>query len=188
MEHMEIKKIKDKTIGLIGKKEGIVVNPEGRGAEAAAGYRVALLTEKTEELPIYEGKTVWVAGPGEYEVGGIEIEGYRSGEGTVYAVGIDRLRVGVIGKINEELTEKKVDKIDELDVLIFDVGLGISFKAVVALAKKLGVNYLMPLVGQGEEGKLKEFLDEVDEEGRERAGSIKIDREELPEGMEGVVL
>jgi len=179
---MEIKKIENKNIVLIGKKETVLINPKVWESE-----RIVLLTEKVN-LPPYSGKTVVIDGPGEYEVGGVEVEGIRIGEKTMFVVGIDRVRVGIIGRIDEGLTDKKIDKVSELDVLLFEVEMGVAAKEVVGWAKKWGVNYLMPLVEDYQSEKLKKFLDEVDNEGIEKTAVFKVDRDELPDGMEVVLL
>lgn len=181
IRNMEIKKTKEKNIVLVGKKETVLVDPE-----AWTNERIVLFTSgKKSEL--YQGGTIVISGPGEYEVGGVEVEGMRTGQSTAYVVTVDRVRIGIIGKLEETLTEKKTDRINELDVLIFDLSMKVSFKEIVKLAKAWGVNYLIPIDGTGE-GKLKEFLDEMDEEGLEKVESFKVDRDELPDGMEVVLL
>lgn len=182
IRNMEIKKNEEKNIILIGKKETVLVDPKKWDKE-----RVVLVTNGAREGQLYQGGTVVIDGPGEYEVGGVEIEGIKTGTMTTYIVTIDRIRVGIIGKIGETLTERKTDRVDELDVLIFDLGMKVGVKEIMIMAKKWGVNYLLPLNGDNQE-KLQTLLDEVDAEGLERVESFKVDRDELPDGMEVVLL
>ncbi len=181
IRNMEIKRIENKNIVLVGKKETVLIDPKEWNDE-----RIVLFTQSGKQQ-LYNGKSVVINGPGEYEVGGVEVEGIRAGETTTYVLGVDRVRIGVIGKIAQGLTEKKIDRISELDVLIFDLGMEVAVKEIIKLAKKWGVNYLLP-VTNGNEDKLKKFLDEVDQEGLEKVASFKVDRDELPDGMEVVLL
>ncbi|HPD44895.1 MAG TPA: hypothetical protein PK131_01820, partial [Candidatus Woesebacteria bacterium] len=56
------------------------------------------------------------------------------------------------------------------------------------LAKKWGVNYLIPVGGKPDSKVLVTFLDEVDEEGLEPIESLKVDKDNLPDGLEIVLL
>ena len=62
----------------------------------------------------------------------------------------------------------------------------VTAKMLMEWSKKWGANYLIP-VGYSEE-ELKKFLDSVDEEGLEPIESLKTTRDELPDGLEIVVL
>ncbi len=73
-----------------------------------------------------------IDGPGEYGLAEFDIlgvparrhidndsDGFAS---TMYRVEIDRTRIGVIGNIQEELSEEQLEKLGVLDVLIIPVG------------------------------------------------------------------
>lgn len=186
---MEIQYIKRDCLIFKGKKEQVLVDPLEIDGLKFEG-RVLLSTKNIWNLPKTNDNQVVVAGAGEYEVGGVEINGLSAGpETTVYVVTIDGVAIGVLGTPDEELSEKKIERIEALDVLLVPTdqkSLG-KLKTYLTWAKKWGVNYLIP-VGYESEEELNKFLDETDSEGLTAVDSIKVNRDELPEGVEVVVL
>ena len=181
---MEIKNLGGLTYLLKGKKESVLIDPDSVKI-AKNQSRIIIYTEaKYEELRMVDEK-VSIMGPGEYEIGGVEVNGFSGGKGkTIYTILIDGVIVAIMGKLDEELNEKRSDKISGIDVLLAEVGNG--YKSIAAAAKKWGANYIVPVDGSGEE--LKKFLDEADCEGQEAVESLKVDKDNLPDGMEIVVL
>ena len=185
---MEIKLIKGSSVLIVGKKEKVLVNPESEMLKKNISRIMIYNVSKYEELRTV-GEKVSIMGPGEYEIGGVEIDGYSAGGGsTMFTVLIDGVSLGLLGKLKEELTEKKTGKVSGVDVLIVDIDneKGIGAKAVLSLAKSWGANYVVP-VGNNE-AEMKKFLDETDSEGIEAVESLKIDKDNLPEGTEVVIL
>jgi hypothetical protein len=187
---MEIKNNGQNGLQIIGKKETVLVNPSGDTLKKSTS-RVILYNRKVETGLLTMENKVLIIGPGEYEVGGVEINGHNDGEdGVVYSVVIDGIAVAILGSLKGELSEKKIDKIGSADVLLADIGgYGESqSKSLLKLAKKWGANYLLPY-GQNEGGtETKDFLNVADNEGLEPVASLKIDKDTLPEGMETVLL
>jgi L-ascorbate metabolism protein UlaG (beta-lactamase superfamily) len=186
---MEIKYYGEQCFLIRGKKESVLVNP-GDKFPVKNYPRIVLFNDAKAGVATPEVSRVIIIGPGEYEVGGIEINGFNSGSGTtIYTVVVEGLVVGVLGKLNEALSDKKTEKLEGIDILVVDIGegSGIGPKAVLQLAKKWGANYVVP-VGYGKDGYLKKFLDEADFEGVEPIDVLKVDRDNLPEGMEVVIL
>lgn len=187
---MEIKNNGQNGLQIIGKKETVLVNPSADTLKKTTS-RVILYNRNIESGLLTMDNKVLIIGPGEYEVGGVEINGHNDGEsGVVYSVVIDGLTVAILGSLKGELSEKKIDKIGSADVLLADIG-GYGetqSKALLKLAKKWGANYLLPY-GQSENGtELKDFLNVADNEGLEPVASLKMDKDTLPEGMETVLL
>lgn len=187
---MEIKNNGKSGLQIIGKKETVLVNPSGDTLKKS-GSRVILYNRKVETGLLTMENKVLIIGPGEYEVGGVEINGHNDGEsGVVYSVVIDGVTVAILGSLKGELSEKKIDKVGSADVLLADIGgYGESQnKALLKLAKKWGANYLLPY-GQSESGtETSDFLNVTDNEGLEAVDSLKVDKDTLPEGMETVIL
>jgi hypothetical protein len=186
---MEIKYHGGQTFLIKGKKESVLVSPESN-FPIKNRPRIVLFNEVRSEEMRPEGATVVVMGPGEYEIGGVEINGYSSGGGnTMYTVSVDGLTVGILGRLKEQLTDKRMDKINGVDVLVVDIKENgfIGPKAILKLAKTWGANYVVP-VGYGENGDLKKFLDEADYEGLEPIDALKVDKDNLPDGTEVVIL
>ena len=182
--HMEIKFL-DKYSALIkGKKESVLINPGSDLLEKDKSSRIVIFTDNSINISNFLGEKIVVAGAGEYEIGGVEIWGSDvEGNNTIYDIKVDGVSVMVLGKLQEVLSDKKIEKIEGIDVLIAPVTIGdkISFKLVKDWAKKWGANYLIPV---GDEENLKKFLDDADEEGLESVDSLRVEKENLPDGLE----
>jgi DNA ligase (NAD+) len=85
--------------------------------------------------------------------------------------------------IIQEINEKKKEKLEEADVLIISLS---EYSAEIA--KKSAANYVIPVDYENNEKELKLFLDVFDNESLEKVESLKVDKENLPEGMEVVLL
>lgn len=190
IDHMEIRFLGNQSIYVKGKKESVIVNPETDKVFTKYDSRIVAFNKKELDFMTLSNEKVILRGAGEYEVGGIEIQAISAGNGdVVYVFTVEGVRVGVVGKLNEALSDKKQDKITDLDVLLISVDNDkISCKNMVALAKKWGANYLIPVGYTEKDANFVKFLDEVDSEGQEEVESIKMEKENLPDGMEVVVL
>ena len=185
---MEIKLLNKSTIFLKGKKESVLVDPaEKEIIDNKNNSRIIVYTNGDfNQTDLLNNEKIVIRGGGEYEIGGVEIMGINGENGnTVYRIVIDTFVVNVLGKINQELSPKRIEKIDSADILIAPTKIGdsCSYKLVKEWSKKWGVNYLIPMTDG--EGYLKKFLDEADEEGLETTESLKLDKkEDLPDGLE----
>ena len=185
---MEIRLINNHSVVIKGKKESLLLNPSPETVKSNKfNSRVILVTEKDFDKFGLDGEKVIIKGAGEYEVGGIEVLGIGSKEQTLYVVNVDGVNIGIIGNLIEELSDKKIERVDEVDVLIISLG-NMANKTILQWAKKWGANYLVPMNYDGEEAVLKTFLDNADREGLEPVEVLKVEKEALPEGMEIVVL
>ena len=183
---MEIKYLGDKVVLLKGKNESVLINPSDDFlSKNKSNSRVILFTNEDKGRSGLEGDKVLINGAGEYEIGGMEINGFDSKDGnTVYKVNVDGFKVTIVGKFLQELNEKIIDRIEETDVLIVSPEeSSLNYKVFKSLAKKLGANYLIPI--SDDKKTLDEFLDEADAEGLEPSVSLKLEKkEDLPEGLE----
>lgn len=170
-----------------GKKEVVLVDPLEYKKNNG---RIILFGNKEKDINEYVDGKVLISGPGEYEVGGIEIKGIGIDDGGVmYLVETEGVMIVVIADLKEPISDKKLEKIEAADVLLVDITNidKIGYKNISAWVKKWGVNYLIPLY-DGTNGRLEKFLDEADEEGLEAVESIKVARDELPDGVEVMLL
>lgn len=179
---MEIKYFEEGKIYLKGKKENVWINPgkdEFGGEKGEA--RIVIFTDKERNFVKLgqEKDRVVICGPGEYEVGGVEINGVNA----MYALTIDGVKVVFVGKIEGEITEKKKEKLEEADVLLVSMS-----PSAAEIAKKSAANYIIPVEFENEEKELKIFMDTFDKENLESVESLKVDKDNLPEGMEVVLL
>lgn len=190
---MEIKVLEKNSIYLKGKKENILINPsEKRRDDSKYPSRVFLFTSEKYDGMGFGGDRILIRAPGEYEVGGVEINGFPAGEeNTFFIINIDGVKVVFLGDLEESLSDKRIEKIDSADVLLAPVLIkgDSSGKLILDWAKKWGVNYLIPM-GYSDEDKtnLDKFLDQVDQEGLEAVESLKVDKNDLPDGLELRVL
>ena len=183
--HMEIKALGYYSALIKGKKEIILINPSEDFLKKDKSSRIVVFTDKSfDGVGLIDDK-VLIRGAGEYEIGGIEILGLGMGEDkAIYTIVVDGISVVVLGKLDETLSDKKIEKIEGVDVLLAPISIGdkSSFKLVKEWTKKWGVNYLIPM-GENKE-MMSKFLDEADEEGTEPIEVLKVDKENLPEGLE----
>ena len=185
--HMEIRMLSDYAAFFKGKKENILINPSKEIlGDLKFNSRIVLYTSDIfSNGNFLNGERVLIKGPGEYEVGGVEINGFNGEDGnTVYSVVIEGISIVILGKIAQELSSKRIERIDSADVLLAPVTIGGdgSFKLVKEWSKKWGVNYLIPMFEKDDE--LKKFLDAADEEGLETIDSLKVEKDDLPDGLE----
>lgn len=83
-----------------------------------------------------------VNGPGEYEISGISIVGLASfhddkkgelrGKNTIYVIEVDGLRIAHLGDLGHTLSEKVLDAMGDVDVLLIPVGGEYTVNAQVA--------------------------------------------------------
>ncbi|MFA5025338.1 MAG: MBL fold metallo-hydrolase [Candidatus Shapirobacteria bacterium] len=179
---MEIKYFNGDKIYLKGKKENVWINPgkeefNGKNGEA----RVIIFTDKEKNFVNIgeEDNKVVICGPGEYEIGGVEINGINA----MYALNLDGIKIVLVGKVEGEITDKKKEKLEEADVLLISMAANAT-----EIAKKSAANYIVPIAYKDEEKELKIFLDAFDSENLQAIDFLKVDKDNLPEGVEVVLL
>jgi hypothetical protein len=187
---MEIKNTDKNGLQIVGKKESVLINPSEEILKKTVS-RVVLFNKPVEGGLLTRDDKVLIVGPGEYEVGGIEINGLSDGaSGVIYSVVIDGVSIAILGQFNGELSDKKIEKIGSADVLLADIaGYGeTQGKSLMKLAKSWGANYVVPYGMVADSAELKGLLNVSDNEGLEPVVSLKIDKDNLPEGVEMVLL
>lgn len=180
----------EKTVWLKGKNGVVLVDPTVNLKKEAYNNCRILVYFGGENPELLEDKVV-IAGAGEYEVGGIEVLGIADGGGgVVYVISMDGVEVVVLDELRGELSEKKVERLGEADVLTFSLGniKTVGYKSIMKLAKSLGVNYLLPYGKDLASEEAKTFLDEADLEGFQAVESLKVGADDLPDGLETVIL
>ena len=192
LNHMEIKILENQSAYLKGKKENILINPnKDIRDDSKYSSRIFLFTAEKYDGMGFEGEKILIRAPGEYEVGGVEINGYNSGnENTLFVIHIDGIKLVFLGDLEETLSDKRIEKIDSADVLLAPVLIkdSASGKLVLDWAKKWGVNYLIPMGYDENKAALDKFLDQADQEGLEAIECLKVDKDDLPDGLEVKVL
>ena len=180
----------DNSLCLSGKGEKILVNPgkEVMGDKKHASRVVLFTREELDFLGLNFGGVI-IRGPGEYEVGGVEISGLDSdGGGVAYLIGLDEVMMMVVDGSGGFLGKSLMDDVKGVDVMVVMVREGekVDDKALLAMAKKWGVNYLVPIGFESND--LEVLLDAVDREDLQTVASLKVEKDSLPDGMEVVLL
>ena len=124
---MEIKFLNKSTIFLKGKKESVLVDPtEKEIIDNKNNSRIIVYTNGDfNQTDLLNNEKIVIRGGGEYEIGGVEIMGINGENGnTVYRIVIDTFAITVLGKINQELSPKRIEKIDSADILIAPTKIG----------------------------------------------------------------
>lgn len=91
---MEVTLLSDTSIKIKGKQAGIVVNPQK--ATKASADAVIFTSFTPESVSGIEGQRLIINGPGEYEIGGIKITGYRVADALSYLIIVDGVDVAVV--------------------------------------------------------------------------------------------
>jgi hypothetical protein len=135
-----------------------------------------------------ESKTMIIRGPGEFDVSGFHIQGWRVGaESTIYIVEVEDVKVAIIPELTDKWDKKKQERIKDADVLLVWGG-KIGAKKSRELIKNTGSNHLI-VWSEGIEAVLTEYKDEFDlgaDTGMVR--SVKIEQQSLSESLEVLIL
>jgi L-ascorbate metabolism protein UlaG (beta-lactamase superfamily) len=124
-------------IRLRGKEITVVIDPPQTALPGLAKGTVGIIV-RTEgmtdpaTLRPREGELQEVAGPGEFEIGGVGILGLAAGETTVMRIALDDVRVVAAGRLRRQLTEDEIDSLGHVDVLVIPVGGGDALGAIDA--------------------------------------------------------
>jgi L-ascorbate metabolism protein UlaG (beta-lactamase superfamily) len=98
-----------------------------------------------------------VDGPGEYEISGVTIMGYKTfhdnkqgaekGENTVYVIEAENLRLVHLGDIGHQLSDDLVEEIGDVDVLMIPVGgfFTIGPKEATEIISKIEPYFVLPM-------------------------------------------
>ena len=103
------------------------------------------------------GQARVVAGPGEYEISGVQIigiatfhdreKGKNRGKNTVYVMYVDEVSVCHLGDLGHALSVEQAEAVDEVDVLLLPVGGVSTINATMAaeVVRQLGPKVVVPM-------------------------------------------
>ena len=151
------------------------------------------------------GEPRLVAGPGEYEIGGIliigissfhdEEKGQERGRNTVYIMEVGEVSICHLGDLGHVLTAGQVEEIDNVDVLLLPVG-GVSTinapmaaEVVRQLEPKIVIpmHYKTPAISREIEP-VERFLKEMGVNEAESQPKLSITRSNLPASTQVILL
>lgn len=139
---------------LRGRERIVILDPYDRSVGHDIGKPTAHIVTVSHQHPDHnfvasvrsqrEGDVFLIEGPGEYEVGGVMIEGVRTyhdtkkgeelGTNTAYVIRMDDVVFCHLGDLGHELSAGQIDDIGNVDVLFIPVGGGETIDAAKAQA------------------------------------------------------
>ncbi len=119
--------------------------------------------------------------PGEYEVEGISVFGYKGETSNVYVVQFDDIRVAYLGDLEKSLSEKTIGELENIDVVILSADT-MPTKELVDLVAKLEPYYILPY---GEQ--TTKFIASY-EHGSRSVKSLNLSKVSLPEDLTEVIV
>lgn len=87
-------------------------------------------------------------GPGEYEKGGVILNGIADLENTIYVARVEDMNVCHLGNIQHELTEDEVKQIGDIDILFLPLGEKgtTDLKTALKLLSKIDPHIVIPML------------------------------------------
>lgn len=144
-----------------------------------------------------------VNGPGEYEIKGVAITGVATwhddksgaerGPNTVYVMDIDGVKLAHLGDLGHKLTEKQLEEMGSIDVVLVPVGGVYTIDAATAgeVVKQVDPWVVIPMHYKqllAELAGVEEFLQEMGKPGAVPAPKYVISADRLPTELQVVVL
>jgi len=133
-------------------------------------------TNGVEQVSFGEKKPFTIAGPGEYEIGGVFIKGFQSKSNygdeehinTIFSVELEGMNLVFLGAMNEDELPREADEsIDDVDILFVPIGGGgvLDIAKAYKLAISISPKIIIPIhYGEiGTKDALKSFLKEAGE-------------------------
>lgn len=148
---MEITFLGHSCLRLRGREADVLIDPLGDGIKAPKlAPDIIVRTEGGSDPTLLrpgDGRAQVVSGPGEYELRGVRVTGITAGRLTVMRVEVDDVRVVVVGRLQNLLTEEAVDQLGHVDVLAVPVGGGDALNATDAtrLVNLVGPAIVVPV-------------------------------------------
>lgn len=156
-------------------------------------------TERISDSPFI------IQGPGEFEIKGVEIFGIPSlhdkkngkdrGENTIYLYKIDGVRLCHLGDQGQKLTDKQIERLNGIDVLMIPVGgvYTLNAKEAVSVVEQLEPKIVIPMHFKTadllfELESLEKFLGEIGKEKAKPINKLTVTPSSLPEEREVVWL
>lgn len=186
------------------------VSKESKHKSARFGADIALISLNDKDMNGMENvthgdhKPIAVSGPGEYEIKGVFIKGFKSESryglpvgtkeariNTIYSISLEGMNLCFLGALDsKDLSVETKEALDDIDVLFVPIGGDGTLGSAVAyeLAVKLEPRLIIPMhYADTSDKNLKTFLKEAGEEGTKPEDKLTLKKKDL-EGKEGEVV
>lgn len=182
---MELNYINNYTFKLKTKSLVLMINPESAKERADVVVFSAIGTERPEVGPVNRDKTFVVDMDGEYEFGGVAValEKWTVGDKkmSVILLNHEGVSLAYLGEMTEKLTDKQIEKLSEVDVVLCRKEL---LGQVVAEAQP----FYAVLMGYGNPEEVKPFFETNKFEiVKNDIDKLKLEADNLPENTEVIV-
>lgn len=127
------------------------------------------------------GEDFVITNPGEYEVEGISVFGYKAEESNVFVIQCDDIRVVYLGNLAKTLSEKVITDLENIDVVIVPVDT-MPTKDSVEVVSKLEPYYVLPY------GETVAKFVAAYEHGSRSVKSLNLSKLALPEDLTEVIV
>lgn len=164
--------------------------------------------EDHNQAALIKGVKKAVTGPGEYEIMGISILGFPTyhddktgeerGKNIIFVFEVDGLRIAHLGDLGHELSEKIIEDMGSVDILIlpvggeYTIGPNEATKVVQAVEPSIVIpmHYQVPDLNSATFSKLRGVEDFVKDVGLtvERLPKLVLKKEDITEDMQKVVV
>lgn len=122
-----------------------------------------------------------IENPGEYEVEGISVFGYKAeGSSVVYVIQGEDLRIVYLGDLSKPLPPKTITELENIDVVIVSVD-SMPIKDVVEVVAKLEPYYVLPY------GEMTAKFVAAYEHGSRSVKSLSLNKLSLPDDLTEVI-
>lgn len=145
---------------------------------------------RTKETKIDLGYRIFVnnfelPGPGEYEKGGVFVEGISDNGNIIYVLKVEEMNVCYLGKITRDLKEEEAKEIGNVDILFLPLGEdgSVTTKKALDLVTKIDPRIVIPMLYND----LTEFMKSEGISDGE-IDVLKIKKADLPEEERKVVI
>lgn len=177
---MEIRTLANNCFRLRGKNVTLLLGTSRKKTEAD----IVITSGQSERDKVTSRKRrepFWLPGPGEYEISGVEI---WDGESGCWLIKMDGLKIGYLADGWRMPSDKKIESLGQIDLLILTLERGKerAQKAAEAIRK------ISPLIVVVSETEVQDLLDVLDQEGLQPEDKLLVKPTDLPEETKVVVL
>jgi len=168
----------DSSFKIKGKVAQILINPLG-GKLAGLEADVVLLTKNEQVKAKQDTKPFVIAGPGEYEIKGINVVGSPLSNYTFYQFLIDGVSFAHLGELSEKLAQKQLEVLGNIDVLM--LGVSQNPKVAVEIVSQLEPAIVLPMhEGESRGSQIEQFLKQIGGAGQPEK-KLSLSKDKLPE-------
>lgn len=135
---MEISVVPNDSIRIKGKKSSLLIDPSMLTTKTETDAVLFFNQNSNLDLKKVSGQRVLIAGPGDYEVGGIKISGVSQNKNIFYTLNVDGLSVLLA---TTEMIDRLKDTIDGHTVCLLYANMPVDRSSVGTLSSRVVVMY-----------------------------------------------